>query len=269
MTNELDAVEALLEQALQDAANYIGAHRRTHSTPPPSPVTGSAAVEATLQVVNASANITPGEATDTALALDAFFRNHVNPAWGISWGAVLVTAQAVDKSQPWVLLQDQLQGVPTGVLGYHTTDAQGHSIAYVGVQACQQAGVSLASCAGHEAAELACDPWTDYLVTDGQSKVVMLEVGDPVESDVLPVVVTRPDGSQFTAQMTNFVLPSWFDPQDTVGPWDAMKTTPGPLQLAKGGYCVQGPYDPSTLTQVFADGQQPTSARWRAEHDID
>jgi hypothetical protein len=57
------------------------------------------------------------------------------------------------------------------------------------------------------------------------------EVCDPVEGNLIKVRV----GSVIVG-LSDYVLPSWSDPQETKGPFNYLNTLTKPFQLARGGY---------------------------------
>jgi len=59
------------------------------------------------------------------------------------------------------------------------------------------------------------------------------EVCDPVEGNLVRVTV----GSAVVG-LSDYILPSWSDPQETKGPFNYLNTLTKPFQLAKGGYVV-------------------------------
>jgi hypothetical protein len=88
---------------------------------------------------------------------------------------------------------------------------------------------------GHELFELFvdadCDRWS-YPLPDGSR--VALEVGDPVQRDSFGVTATF-FGTSRTVQITDWVLPSWFE-IGAPGPYSWCKSTRKPLTDAPGGY---------------------------------
>ena len=57
------------------------------------------------------------------------------------------------------------------------------------------------------------------------------EVCDPVEGNLIKVRV-----GSVTVGLSDYVLPSWSDPQETKGPFNYLNTLTKPFQLARGGY---------------------------------
>lgn len=138
-----------------------------------------------------------------------------------------------------------------GALAYH--DEQG-DVPYIDVlcKTIRQYGGSVCQALSHEIlearADLDCNEWDDGPEID-QGSSYAREVCDPVENGMYEM-----NGQQ----VSNYVLPSWFDPESTKGPWDKMSQAPGPFQLASGGYMVVR-NEPGSEQQVL--GKQ--ALRWK------
>lgn len=115
------------------------------------------------------------------------------------------------------------------------------------------AGASLAGVLAHEAAEMALDilanayqdgPFRD--VATGKSYAqVAVELADPVQELAYQV---QADGEP--VDVSNFILPNWFDRRATHGPFDKMGVLTAPLTLAPGGYVIVRDAKPER--QIFA-----------------
>ena len=57
------------------------------------------------------------------------------------------------------------------------------------------------------------------------------EVCDPVEGNLVKVQV-----GSVTVGLSDYILPSWSDPQETKGPFNYLRTLTKPFQVARGGY---------------------------------
>jgi hypothetical protein len=124
-----------------------------------------------------------------------------------------------------------------GASAFHDTDGNGIPVAYCAVTTCATllgpTGVSVD--ASHEILEAGADPSCNIMADNLRGLLVAYEVGDPVEVQTYASHVD--DG----VQVSNFVLPSWFDPK-APGPYDFMTEAgiegavapPGPLQIAPG-----------------------------------
>jgi hypothetical protein len=124
-----------------------------------------------------------------------------------------------------------------GASAYHDTDGKGVPVAYCAVTTCSSllgpSGISV-DCS-HELLEAAADPSCNLMADNLAGLLVAYEVCDPVE------VQTYPSYVDDKVQVSNFVLPSWFDPKASA-PYDFMTEAkldgavapPGPLQIAPG-----------------------------------
>ncbi len=218
-------------------AHDDASQHRTPTTPHP-----------TFVLVSDTPRVTARDLTLLAKALQADQR-----AFAAHWGRVPPTVHAagtVQDAHPGeIVVRIVGPASDPDALAWHTEDADGLVLVEVSADAVLDpgggvldggtTGVSLASAVDHEIKETMVDPnvatWVDRF--DGTE--VALEACDPVQGDLLPVVVRDADGSMVTVMLSNYVYPEWFDPQAPSGVVvDAMGTAPGPLQLAKGGYMV-------------------------------
>jgi hypothetical protein len=124
-----------------------------------------------------------------------------------------------------------------GASAYHDTDGNGVPVAYCAVTTCGSllgpTGISVD--ASHELLEAAADPSCNLMADNLQGLLVAYEVCDPVE------IQTYASPVDSGVQVSNFVLPSWFDPK-APAPYDFMSYSniagavapAGPLQIAAG-----------------------------------
>ena len=74
------------------------------------------------------------------------------------------------------------------------------------------------------------DPACNLWAVNGQGPAYSLEVCDPVEAPAYPVPVNG-----VSVSVSNFVFPSWFDPQGTA-PFDKKGQVTAAFTIAPGGY---------------------------------
>lgn len=131
-------------------------------------------------------------------------------------------------------LVDDLPEAP-GALGYHDIDSDGRPFSRIGVDPSLQNGstwlegpYSVVSVIGHEAIETVGNPlinrWTDI----DQSTETADEFCDAVEDTGY-----RHAG----ADLTNFLLPAWFNPFGTP-PFDYCRLLTAPFSMTAGGYMI-------------------------------
>ena len=114
---------------------------------------------------------------------------------------------------------------------------------------------TVASALFHEIAEAIIDPfvgswWQSYI--DGH--LYAQEVCDPVQNNIIPVLVPNAAGKMVTVGLSDFVYPAWSDSQATpLETYNYLKTLKRPFSLAKGGYVVY--LNPSTgeINYIFAE----------------
>jgi len=172
------------------------------------------------------------------------------PAWNAD--ATLRFAQNAEKLPPsaWrIVLANQTD---VGSLGYHgTTD--GTPFAHIYVASSIEAGESWEKLFSHELFEMLTDPQVASAVWDGSHKIRLLEVCDPVQA--LNFAYYRSDTSGRPVQVSDFVLPSWFQASAN-GPYDFARQVHHSGQVLAGGFTniwrhdwwheVDGPDSPST-----------------------
>jgi hypothetical protein len=110
--------------------------------------------------------------------------------------------------------------------GYH--DFEGVPRSVILAQG-QQTSVTMS----HEACEMTADPNADKWVPLPDGGDVALEVCDPCESDTYAKLVTIMGADRYVVVVSNFVLPSWFQPAGR-GPFDRLGTIAQALELAPG-----------------------------------
>lgn len=144
---------------------------------------------------------------------------------------------------------DSIEGDAPGALAYHTVDAQGNPVLRLGVNEHRGLGGNLldllSESLSHEIFETAKNPYVnDY--SDHQGLVaghpdVAKEVCDPVQGTPYRCGSTS---------IANFVLPAWFDAEDSDGPFDFVSSCKGEQILSKPFDCYASGY------LAFRDGSQ-------------
>jgi hypothetical protein len=106
---------------------------------------------------------------------------------------------------------------------------------------------TVASAFAHELAEALLDPVCNLWASSSDTLMVAFEICDPVQGRVVPVQL--PDRTK--VGMSDYVLPAWFDPQATRGPFNAANTLQAPFQVEHGGYVVQLDLTTGQVSYVF------------------
>lgn len=189
-----------------------------------------------ISIANQSTLINDTDASTMTAAINQQLNQHFLPAFGLMPMPVTYAGKVKQAPGYTIALMDVLDDAQA--LGYHTEDQSGRVYGVVGAKAPLDAGYkaltgpySVASILSHEACELAydihCSGWAD----SAQGFLVAQEVCDPVQSDYYTL------GG---CSVSNFVLPSWFDPQAPAGSqFDYMRKLTRPFSMDKGGYWVQ------------------------------
>lgn len=210
----------------------------------------------TLYVVNGSTLVSDDDAKKMTSACNTQVRDHAAPAWGrdtvhvhFHAGKDLASVQGEVPAGAWVIIlldnPDQ-----AGALGWHWQDDQDRIYGEIFVKPCLDAGSSalsgtyaVSSVLSHEVLETFGDPFCNGWSDSGHGYLLAQELCDPVEAD----------GYQIdSVQVSNFVLPEWFDPTVSQGEkFDWLGKLTKPLSMSKGGYWVQMPT--GTESQKFMD----------------
>lgn len=199
-----------------------------------------------LNVVNQSTVITDSQVIKMVAAL-----NHIIPAFARDWKMMTVPASIIPNGQPLltgptvlnVIIMDDTD-IP-GSAGYHSL--------YNGTATVKVFANTIITCGGavlyedtrtkatvsqvlsHEVLEALIDPkCTQWQLNPTTGTMYALEVGDPVDGNVK--VVRLSDGTRVT--VTDWVLPAWYDVQNTVGPYNTLDTLSAPFTLAPTGYLM-------------------------------
>ena len=139
------------------------------------------------------------------------------------------SAGAVPAGAYGVAIVPTIDGQPAGVVGYHVENWGVVAAQPILANAHTLTGDwSVSSTLSHEVLEMFIDPACNLWAVNGQGPAYSLEVCDPVEA---PTYTDPVSG----ASVSNFVFPSWFDPQGTA-PFDKLRQVTAPFTIAAGGY---------------------------------
>lgn len=163
---------------------------------------------------------------------------HAAPMWlRGSWK--IVVNQPEEVGYPIVIVDDPDQA---GALGYHTQSPGGKVWGRVFVRpvingkgTMLSGAMSVSAVLSHEVLEAYCDPNVSLWADTFRGSMVAYEVCDPVQSDTYEI--TTKSGAKVS--VSNFVLPTWFDPQtDPNAKFDWLAKLSAPFTMSKGGYMV-------------------------------
>ncbi len=197
---------------------------------------------------------------DTVLLTDAMVASYVEaqqiqitrdfaPAWGIDAECVFIAPGGAIPSDAWqVWFKDHTD--QDGALGYH--DVIGNPISYVFTADDFDDGLAWTVTASHEVLEMLGDPDIKQ-VRDADGFEYAYEACDACEDDQFAYLI---DGHL----MSDFVLPSWFDPHGAA-PFTFRNSIDGPLLLAEGGYIGRRRLPDGQWEQLLAAERSPRQSK--------
>lgn len=218
----------------------------------------AAIVDAVIPTINIIDKSTLLKDSDFQLMVEACkiqLEQHAAPMWlRGSWKIVVNQPETV--GYPIVILDDPDQA---GVLGYHTQSPGGKVWGRVFVKPVINAkgtmlngAMSVAAVLSHEVLEAYCDPNVSLWADNFRGTLIAYEVCDPVQSDVYEI--TTKSGAKVS--VSNFVLPSWFDPQaDPKAKFDWLAKLTAPFTMSKGGYMVTMDSKTGKVKNVFGSAE--------------
>lgn len=222
----------------------------------------------TINIIDKSTLLQDSDFKAMVEAVKIQFEQHVSPFWMRgSWN--IVVNQPENVGFPIVILDDPDQA---GMLGYHTESPDGKVWARVFVKAVTSRKGSMLSgplsvsvVLSHEVIEAFCNPNVNMWAKSSDGKLIAYEAADPVENDCYDVQI----GDGRIVSVSNFVLPSWFDPRPLAGSrFDYMGNIKKPFTMSKNGYMVV--MDPKTgqAKNVFGSRAAKSSHNKRQEPHV-
>lgn len=199
-----------------------------------------------LYVTNESTLVSDQDVLRMTQACNIQLRRDLQPVWG-SPGGQPVTVQYRDNESlthvppgSWIIKVVDEDDTP-GALGWHSEDSADHVFGVIAAKPCLNSGssalfgqYSVSSVLSHEVLEMYVDPFVNAWCDNGRGLLVAQEVCDPVEADGYKIN---------NIQVSNFVLPEWFDTGVSRGEkYDFMGKVKAPFSMSPGGYWVQMPH---------------------------
>lgn len=211
-----------------------------------------------INVMNESTVVTDTDVTKMVSAL-----NQILPAFARDWKIPVVHAAVVPKSTSTLEAAMLPISIPlpfgsielnvvlmdttdiSGTAGYHTLYNGTATVKIFAKTILMAGGVSLyedtrtknsvSQVLCHEVLEAIIDPKsTQWVLNPNTGTMYALEVGDVVDGNVK--VVRLSDGSRI--MVSDWVLPAWYDAEDTVGPYNSLDTLSAPFTLSPNGYAM-------------------------------
>jgi hypothetical protein len=209
-----------------------------------------------IAILNRSTAITDDGVGHLVPALQAQLDHDFTPAWGIEAVLSFVpTSQTAGWQGKWnVVLLDHSD--LAHALGYHDLTPDGLPLGKVFVADDLRSGALPSVTLSHELLEMLGDPHINLMVQDTTQATPTLyafENCDAVESDRLAYAI---DG----VQVSDFVLPRYFDPGPGPGPFDFKGHLSAAFSVSAGGYMSRFDIAAGTWTQVrAAEDGKPSS----------
>lgn len=151
-------------------------------------------------------------------------------AWWNTAAASLFFGKPSAEAWQIVIVDDADQA---GALGYHDFTPGGRPISYVFAKTSRDYGYNWTGVLSHELVEMIADPYIQRCEQTGDRQFHALETADPVEAEQFGYTITKGGATVF---VSDFVLPAWFNPAATKGPFDYKRHCTAPLQVLDGGY---------------------------------
>jgi hypothetical protein len=189
-----------------------------------------------VAVVNASTVVQDADVQDAVAALQIQVSRDFVRIWGRDAQISFLPQNTPIPAGTWQLLiadnSDQ-----AGALGYHELTVNGDPLGKVFAKDDIANGNSWTVTASHELLEMLADPWANASVEndnpDGSFRFYALEVCDACEDDQFGYQITIPNGKNIL--VSDFVLPSWFQPLDSA-PYDFQNKINAAFALLQNGY---------------------------------
>jgi hypothetical protein len=188
--------------------------------------------------------VSSSDFTSMCSAINLQLINEFHDAWGIDCFVVNCPDVPSLATFKWQITLANRVDDPTA-LGYHTELPGGVVWGIVGAEPVLKSGgavllggdmtiPTISGVLSHEVLEAAGDPFVNLYADSALGFSVAREICDACEANQYEQKDT--DGNEVA--VSDFVLPSWFDPFGK-GQTSYCNATPGPFQLAKGGYMIR------------------------------
>lgn len=212
-----------------------------------------------IGVQNLSTLVTHQDVYNMVLLVNRQARDHFAPAWGILPPAVHYLPGGAQGEHYDAIIGVLDSADQAGVLGWHSEGPDADVYGRVFAQPVLANGgnaltnhLSVCSVLSHEVLETLGDPACDAWRQRADGTLIAQEVGDPVEGDSYEVTIeVLPGGPSVTGTVSDFVLPSWFDPNAAPGATDYMGLVTAPFQVRPTGYTIE--MSGGTVTSVWGE----------------
>jgi hypothetical protein len=190
-----------------------------------------------IGVINQSTQVSDEDAYNMTLLVNQQLRSHAAPAYDRLPPEIHYFGDSAPAGTFAIVILDNSD--QPGALGYH---ALGYGRVFAEPVLQNGGGIltgalSVSSVLSHEVLESFGDLYANAWGDLGNGTCYAWELGDPVESDSYAVPVRAVNGDQISGMVSNFVLPSWFDP-DGQAPYDYMGLLIAPFEVRPTGYVI-------------------------------
>ena len=209
-----------------------------------------------IAIINQSSRVSKYQCAVMVSAL-----NNVLPKFCKDWGLsnyIAVVSNSFTKIPFKVFIVDG--NLDTEYLGYHdNSPTNATAIGYVnttpilnngGVLYSKNSHPTIAQTLSHEIFEMLVDPLANlWAQSDEVGSLYAYESCDAVQNNVLVVNITVNDNSSILKRLSgkkisvpvglsDWLLPAWFDPGNTIGPFNNKNTLKSPFTLDNNGYTI-------------------------------
>jgi hypothetical protein len=215
----------------------------------------------TIYLTNLSTKVTNEDVYAMSVACNFQSLHHACPALGITPVYVRYLKRGEASPARSIVIGVLDNADQAGDLGWHTEGANGVQYGRVFAEPVIMAGgnaltdvLSVCSVASHEVLETLCDPACNRWADDESGVSYALEIADPVESSSYQVTIPAEQigaTAGILATVSDFVLPAWFDPQATTGPFDFLALLNAPFEVRSDGYVTT--MTDGTVSQTFGE----------------
>lgn len=218
-----------------------------------------------LAIANRGTLIDDEDVVKMVLAVKKQVERDFWPHWGNGQPVPDIFQVLLDQPDPYamqmVMLTDNVDALGVGKLAYHyIQNAKPYSVIFV--QADLDAGVMPSVSLAHEIMEQLANPWLTRRLP-GPGGLYPVEPGDPTQSDNDSYEI---DSGLGPVSVSNFVLPSWFDPNGKY-PYDFRGLITKPFEVRPGGYAMV--YDGKSWSNVYGQTEPGGKSRLsRAPNDF-
>lgn len=190
-----------------------------------------------ITIWNQSATFSDADLLPLCNALQLQISRDFYPAWGVNASIFYTPSSKSPSPGHWVI--SLLENSDTaGALGLHDLTPDGLPLGKAFVATTKADGGQISVTVSHELVEMLGDPDVN-LIAQNNNILYAYETADAVEADALSYGITIPAGwagAGQTIQVSDFVLPSWFEGFRTTGPFAFKTELTAPFQLSPGGY---------------------------------